>query len=122
MSTKLSSWKHYVKIDHWEKDEWGDTFMVDMNGKRWLYCSWIGRKGYSYDPSRQIPIRPIIRTMKQNRKVIFYRTFNQEEVNPGWATNGVTLPFEKALYDFLYIKDGNISSDSCDTLVELLLE
>ena len=72
MSTKLSSWKHYVKIDHWEKDEWGDTFMVDMNGKRWLYCSWIGRKGYSYDPSRQIPMRPIIRTMKQNRKVIFY--------------------------------------------------
>ena len=122
MSTKLSSWKHYVKIDHWEKDDWGDTFMVDVYGRRWISKCWKHINDYEYDPVLKRDKHPTVRTMKQSRKVMFYRTFNQEDINSGWRTNGVTLSFEKALYDFLFIKDGDLASDSCDTILELLLE
>lgn len=122
MVTRLSSWKHYAKIDHWEKDESGDTFMVDINGHRWLSSTWRHTNDYEYDPRPIKNKRPIIRTMKQNKKIMFYRTFNQEDISQKWKTVGTTLTYERAIYDFLYVKDANIASDSCDTLVELLLE
>ena len=119
MSIKHISFIHYVKIDHWEKDEWGDKFMVDVYKRRWLSYLWKN-KDYEYDP--RSPQRPIIRTMKQNRKVIKFYTFHEEDISDKYRINGCTMSFEDVAKEFLNVKYEKLAKDSIDTILNLLLE
>ena len=119
MSTNLTTFSHYSKIDHWEKDEWGDFFMVDANGRRWQSQRWRGDKHYKLDTLP--PRRKIVRTMRQNRKVIMFHSYGFDGIHNEWPINGVTMLFEDAAKNFITDKNTILSHDSYDLILELLL-
>ena len=122
MVTKLKSWKHYVKIDHWEKDEMGNKFMVDINGNKWESDFTISNI-YEHLPQTHIgKVWPIIKTMRQNKKVMYYETYVDEDINSDWKTIGKTMYYANALENYLYVKDAKLAKDSYITVLEMLLE
>jgi len=122
MVTKLTSWKHYVKIDHWEKDEMGNRFMVDINGNKWE-GDFIRSNNYEHLPQSHIrKVWPTIKTMNQNRKVMYYTTYAGENISSDWKTCGKTMSYNNALEDFLYMYDAKLAKDSHVTILEMLLE
>ena len=117
MSIEFTEFLHYIKIDHWEKDNWGNAFMVDINGGRW-HMDWRGKNIYSF---QKVNINRIVKTRKQKEKVIRFTTFMTDDPNQGYNVVGKTMNYEDAAKEFLLDHSIKLAEDSYETILELAL-
>jgi len=117
MSIEFTEFLHYIKIDHWEKDSWDNTFMIDCNGGRW-HMDWRGKNLYSF---QKVNINRIVKVRKQKEKVIRFITFMTDDPNQGYNVVGKTMTYQDAAKEFLQDHKMKLAKDSYNTILELLL-
>ena len=117
MSIEFTEFVHYINIDHWEKDSWGNTFMIDCNGGRW-HMDWRGKNIYSF---QRVNINKIVKVRKQKEKVIRFITFMTDDPNQGYNVVGKTMTYQDAAKEILQDRRVKLAKDSYLTILELLL-
>ena len=112
------TYKHLVEIDHWEKDDLGYCYMIDVTGRRWWGDHHSGSNHYSIDKQMD---RKITRRMRQNNKYMVFLTYDTEEIENQGYISGWTIT-KDAMYDEYFLLGSEIAEDSINTMLEALLK
>lgn len=115
------TYKHIVEIDHWEKDELGYCYMVDVHGRKWWGEHYRGSNHYSLDLEHIYKDRKVVRKMKQNNKYMVFITYKTEDLNKAGYTDGWTVN-KQTMLDEYFLLNIKIAEDSINTLLEALLK
>ena len=116
-----NTYKHLVEIDHWEKDDLGYCYMVDVQGRKWWGDRWSGSNHYSIDLSKEQKQRKIVRKMRQNDKYMVFLTYDTEDINKAGYTTGWTVNKETMLDEY-FLLNIKVPEDSINTILEALLK
>ena len=115
------TYKHLVEIDHWEKDDLGYCYMVDVQGRKWWGEHHTGSNRYSIDTLSNGKERPVARKMRQNNKYMVFLTYDTDEVkNQGYIT-GWTIT-KDAMFAEYFLLGSKVAEDSINTILEALLK
>lgn len=120
-------WLHYVLVDCLMMDAEGNSYMVDVLGRRWKRDKESGLRVYRYCSTDYFPLG-LRRVRKQNKKVIKFSTFGSEgmTVEKEIVAVGVTMSFEQARQSIMNhrinkYKTTELAEDSDMAIIEAML-